>query len=144
MIVSENIAWSPGVTLETIEKQVILKAFAHFKEHRASTAVSLGIAVRTLDSKLAKYEYEQKLEEERQASATAKRAEFQARQRGNPPNNIGVPFTPTAMLPGSHMGARLESFANSTSKSEMPMPERSEIQAVLSKQASQSGKERRR
>jgi hypothetical protein len=49
------IFWQPGVTLEEIEKQVILKAFSCFQGNKTQTARSLGIAVRTLDSKLEQY-----------------------------------------------------------------------------------------
>lgn len=50
-----QIIWSPGVTLEQIEKQVILKAFSFFDCNKTRTADALGIAVRTLDAKLEKY-----------------------------------------------------------------------------------------
>ena len=58
--------WSPGVTLELVEKQVIIKAYKHFKNNKTATANALGIAIRTLDAKLEKYEYDNKREEEAQ------------------------------------------------------------------------------
>jgi DNA-binding NtrC family response regulator len=54
-----EIYWQPGVTLDAIEKQVILKAFQFFGHNKTHTAHALGIAIRTLDNKLAKYEKEQ-------------------------------------------------------------------------------------
>jgi hypothetical protein len=50
--------WQPGMKLDEIEKMVILKAFQFFHGNKTQTANSLGIAVRTLDAKLKKYEDE--------------------------------------------------------------------------------------
>lgn len=50
-----ELIWQPGMTLEDVEKRVILRAFSYFKENKTQTARSLNISVRTLDSKLAKY-----------------------------------------------------------------------------------------
>jgi DNA-binding NtrC family response regulator len=50
-----DVHWQPGVTLADIEKQVILKALKWFGNNRRITAASLGIAVRTLDYKLERY-----------------------------------------------------------------------------------------
>lgn len=50
-----DILWSPGVKLEHIEKKVILKAMAYFKNDRESTAKSLGISRRTLDGRISEY-----------------------------------------------------------------------------------------
>ena len=47
--------WQPGMSLEDIEKIAILKAFDFFRGNKTQTANSLGIAIRTLDSKLEKY-----------------------------------------------------------------------------------------
>ena len=63
---NEAINWSPGVTLENVEKQVILAAFRHFRGNKTVTANALGIAIRTLDNKLEKYEADGKAEKERQ------------------------------------------------------------------------------
>lgn len=48
--------WSPGRTLEDVEKDIILHAFKFYGYNKTRTAESLGIAIRTLDNKLAKYE----------------------------------------------------------------------------------------
>ena len=50
--------WTPGKTLEEIEKEVIIVAFRFFNNNKTHTAQSLGIAIRTLDNKLAKYAQE--------------------------------------------------------------------------------------
>lgn len=141
------IMWSPGVSLEAIEKQVILKALSHFKNNKTVTAGALGIAIRTLDNKLDKYEYEAQMEQKRQQEDEQRRREFLDRARGNPPNNIGIPFSPTQQsraFPSTPAGPRMESFANSASQPEMPLPQREEIQTVLSKHSSPNGEKRRR
>lgn len=50
-----DIHWQPGVTLDDVEKQVILKALKWFGNNKTKTAQALGIAVRTLDYKLERY-----------------------------------------------------------------------------------------
>ncbi len=50
-----SLHWQPGVTLEDIEKSVILMALKAFQNNKTQTARALGIAVRTLDNKLAIY-----------------------------------------------------------------------------------------
>ncbi len=48
--------WTPGRTLADIEKEVILHAHKFYGYNKTKTAQSLGIAIRTLDAKLAQYE----------------------------------------------------------------------------------------
>ena len=47
--------WQPGKTLESIEREVIQQAFRFYQGNKTATANSLGIAIRTLDAKLEKY-----------------------------------------------------------------------------------------
>lgn len=54
------ISYQPGVTLEQIEKEIILQAIRFYGGNKTRTAQSLGISIRTLDSKLAKYEVKAK------------------------------------------------------------------------------------
>lgn len=49
------INWQPGITLDDIEKEVILKALSFYHGNKTRTAEALGIAIRTIDNKLAKY-----------------------------------------------------------------------------------------
>jgi len=58
-----DVFWSPGRTLEEIEKAVILEAIRFFRNNKTQTALALGIAIRTLDYKLAKYRGETVVEE---------------------------------------------------------------------------------
>lgn len=52
--------WQPGLTLDDVEKRAIQKAFSFFHKNKTQTANALGIAVRTLDSKIEKYDIEPK------------------------------------------------------------------------------------
>ena len=47
--------WQPGLTLEQVEKEVILQAMRFYHNNKTQTARSLGIAIRTLDHKLERY-----------------------------------------------------------------------------------------
>jgi DNA-binding NtrC family response regulator len=55
-----EVFWQPGVTLEEIEKQVILAALRFYNQNRTVTADALGISVRTIQNKIAKWEEEKK------------------------------------------------------------------------------------
>jgi len=72
---NEPIMWSPGMTLEQIEKKIILRALEFYKK-KTVTAEALGIAVRTLEYKLEKYE---KDEQEAKAKAAAEEKAHQER-----------------------------------------------------------------
>lgn len=50
--------WSPGRTLDQIEKNVILDALKYHQGNRTHTAKALGISIRTLRNKLADYRLE--------------------------------------------------------------------------------------
>jgi Bacterial regulatory protein, Fis family len=47
--------WQPGITLEQIEREVILKALRFYQGNKTQTARALGVAVRTIDNKLECY-----------------------------------------------------------------------------------------
>jgi hypothetical protein len=47
--------WRLGMTLQDVEKKVILEAFHYFQNNKTRTAKALDIAIRTLDSKLEQY-----------------------------------------------------------------------------------------
>lgn len=132
--------WSPGMTLDIVEKMIILKAYSHFKNNKTATAGSLGIAIRTLDAKLDRYKMEQDQEEKRKLDDQARREAFLARQRGNPPNNVGLPHQPqiqkpveaTSSMHNTQRGVRMESAAIASAQPEVSMSQREEVQAMLS------------
>ena len=51
----ENGSWSPGQTLDDIERSVIITALGYHQGNRTHTARALGISIRTLRNKLADY-----------------------------------------------------------------------------------------
>ena len=65
-----EISWQLGVTIEEVERQVIEKCFALLQGNKTKTAQALGISIRTIDNKLAKY----KLDDEKKNAAISKRS----------------------------------------------------------------------
>jgi len=47
--------WQPGMTIEFMEREAVLKAWRFYGHNKTQTANALGIAIRTLDAKLQKY-----------------------------------------------------------------------------------------
>jgi hypothetical protein len=47
--------WQPGITLEEIEKEVILTAMRFFHNNKTHVAQALGVSIRTIQNKMAKY-----------------------------------------------------------------------------------------
>lgn len=141
---NDFIMWSPGVTLEAIEKQVILKAFRHFRGNKTSTAQALGISVRGLDNKLEKYENDGKEQANRDAVERAKREDFLARSRGLHQSASGG-FIPAETegqgggnVPSPAPRERVEPALDVTSQHAVPVPERQKVQTVLPKHSSKS------
>jgi len=58
--------WSPGMKLDDVEKEAILAAFQFYHKNKTQTAAALGIAIRTLDYKLARYNGEALPEKEKE------------------------------------------------------------------------------
>jgi len=75
------ISWTPGVTIEALEEQVIMKAIAHYRNKEVAAA-ALGIARRTIDYKLEKYAEEQRARDEISAEQKRKDDEHLQRARG--------------------------------------------------------------
>lgn len=113
------ISWQPGMTLESIEKQVILKAFSFYQGNKTKTAQSLGIAIRTLDNKLLSYEGKSN-----GLQGSAEKGE------GDLQTSTGHPVEPPTQISPEHA---------------LPMQQQQEVQEVLPKQAASghSGKKRR-
>lgn len=133
------IIWSPGVTLEAVEQQVIIKAYEYFKYNKSATARALGIVPNTLDSKLEKYEQQKRDIQSASDAERKRREEFLARARGvgTTPNNVngGIPVAP---------GVRVEPVKVASPQQPVPMPERQEVKAVLPQQPATRGRGRPR
>jgi hypothetical protein len=138
--------WSPGMTLEYLEKATILQALKFYQNNKTVTARALGCAINTINSKLEKY-----AEEERDAKILAEkevrdREDFNRRQRGHVPGTGIGPGTgqaqPEIGASAAFTGAHLESVTNAPAKSSLSVPERAEIQAVLSGETAGSSNSR--
>lgn len=123
--------WSPGVTLEAIEKQVILKAFQFYRGNKTQTSIALGISIRTLDNKLAQYKEESSQQQEREDAQREREADFQRRSRG-------LAKTPISSVQTKN-GEQLESVKDVPEKSPMPLSERKKVQDLPPRQATPSG-----
>lgn len=144
---TDPIHWSPGVTLDEIEKMVILKALSFYRNHKAMTASALGIAIRTLDNKLDKYEFEDEKQRKKLEDERKQKSEFAIRQRGNPPNNIGATFDPLqsqAYFQGAPSRSNVESPVKNPTQSEMPLPKRQEVQKLLPSDSPVNNKSQKR
>lgn len=140
-------------TIADIEKQVILIRYRLYRGNKTQTAISLGISVRTLDTKLEEYEKDGqrfKANEEREAR---ERKEQLDRARGI----IVDPKTGRRSLLGSDTGAYQETNGESAaagvdekSSSEsipvhaVPLSKREETKVVLPPQVSAGGNRGRR
>lgn len=79
---NSHIVWTPGTTLEQIERQAIELAHAFFR-NKASAARSLGISVKTLETKIKKYEAEDADEKRLEHDRSEDRKRLLAAQRGD-------------------------------------------------------------
>ncbi len=89
---SNEIMWTPGMTLEQIEKDVIQKALEFYRYNKTTTAASLGISSRTLHNKLEIYEKQKAKEEEETKIRKQQDAESLKRQRGQ--GGVAVEINP--------------------------------------------------
>lgn len=63
-VATHTVFWEMGMTLETLEGQVIRKAYRMSGNNKTRTAQVLGISVRTLDERLKRYEADDKAAED--------------------------------------------------------------------------------
>ncbi len=81
---NNSIEWYPGITLEMIERQAIEIAFQHFHGNKTTTAQALGIAIRTLDSRLQKYKLDDWTQRKRNFEELERQKVHIARERREP------------------------------------------------------------
>lgn len=132
-----NLNWNPGMTIESMEKEAILQALRFYRGNKTATANALGIAIRTLDNKLAQYEIDDKKQKEIDANGKIKRDEFQRRARGITPPSLTSVSTET--------GVRLEPVVDTSKEHAVPLPLGSKVQEMplQNAPASSSAKGRR-
>lgn len=128
----DMIIWSPGVTLDAVERQVIEKTYQFFKLNKTATANALGIAIRTLENKLERYRLEDAEAERASDEIQRNRDEFLRRSREG-----GPPIQPRDDAPRARSGAEadtrhgVESAPILAEKQAVPVSVRSEVQGVL-------------
>ncbi len=132
---SDMIMWSPGVTLEQIEREVILKAYAHYRQNKTTTAGALGISVRTLDERVKKYADETTAAEEALENDRTDRERQLARARGVHPNQYDTSSTPSEFSERS----RSQPAQNAPAQQAVPLSQRIKVQDVLPQQAAAGG-----
>lgn len=83
-----NLIWTPGMSLDDVEKEAIMLALKYNHGNKTHTASALGIAYRTLDDKLKRYKDKEdeirKISEERKI----KRNELLRTERGLPVEHV--------------------------------------------------------
>lgn len=128
--------WSPGLTIEDMEREAIQMAFRFYGRNKTTTASALGICVRTLDTKLEKY-----------AAEEAEKLAGSASKDGGQPR-VGVYGITTAELAAKDAqgglrpfaGVQVESSAELPEKLSVPVQERQEVQKVLPAKAAKGGR----
>lgn len=121
--------WAPGITVEIAEKMVIQQALKYYRGNKTQTAGSIGIALRTLDSKLEKYKADDEQDRRRQEQEFDRQKDYQKRARG---------------LSGASTGVCMEPASKVAAQSKVSMFEREEIQEVLPEQTSEGSSKRGR
>ncbi len=152
-VTMNEVHWSPGLSLEALEKQVILAAFRHYRGNKTATSQSLGIAIRTLDNKLEQYQAQQIKAEKQEQEQYDERVEFLKAQRGEPSKWRPKPLTARnerdarqASKNGekSEAGLSVEPTHEASEKQSVPLPLGQEVQSMSSKHASGNRNNKRR
>lgn len=132
-----QVIWTPGVTLDALERQVIVNAYQAFGRNKTATANALGISVRTLDSKLEVFEAETRREIEYHESQKQREIEFLARCRGTRPEIVNEEPKPFGVE--AKKGDDMESVTKLTAQHAVSMSKRPEIQKVSPGKTAKSG-----
>lgn len=138
--------WSPGITLEQVEEQIIRVAYKHFSNNKTATANALGISIRTLDTKLEKYENDDRNQRDRATDDHKRNLEWLAKSRGTATATAiaSQPEKAGADMPSSTAGVRLEPAPQAGTELTMPVPKSQKVQEMLPPQAAASGARRNR
>lgn len=143
-----NINWQPGMTLESVEKEVILQAFRYYRGNKTATANALGFAIRTLDMKLEKYGKDEESRKKAQDERDRREQEFIARARGIP-QKITNPeqrrVNESVREEGSKAASKdgVESASEVSAQQPVSVSVGQKVQGVSSQHAARSGQSRR-
>lgn len=128
---NHRVHWNPGMTLDNLERVVILSAYEFYKNNKTQTAISLGICVRTLDNKLQRYIADDEERAQRADERKRESEEFLRRCRYGANANVSV-------------NPHVEPAEETTAEYEMPVLERQKVQDVLHDQVTNLGNKRSR
>jgi len=104
-MMNTNIDWNPGMTLAAVEKQVIQKCLQFYKGNKSQVSRVLGIAIRTLDKRIADYEKADAEQAERETAERERIRKEIERHRGSPhPSNVRVGYTDSPFDPRNKPG----------------------------------------
>jgi hypothetical protein len=148
-----SVNWMPGMTLEQIEKLVILEALKFYRGNKSQTALTLGITVKTIDNKLERYTEDAKREADRIERDRIERDRQLAHQRGvkitehyreGSSHQVAQTPRPETSRNETPSGFHMEPAVKTSEEHAVSVPERKEVQAVSSKFASTGSHGRRR
>lgn len=123
-----TVIWSPGVSLDTLEKMVIKKAFRFYQQNKVATANALKIAVRTLDNKLERYDQEDQSHDQQTVDARERRREQLIRSRGFAPDQLAGQARQTTT------GPVVEPAFDASEAQALPVSEQQDLSGLLPNQ----------
>ncbi len=129
-----QIVWTPGVSLEAMEKQIIEAAYGFYRGNKTATAQSLGISIRTLDNKLERYAEERVGEVDRAYEGRSEREKQLHYSRFGRPAEKEPSNGDT-----SKQGVRSEPAKDAAAQHAVPVSKSKEVQSMLSKPHASSG-----
>jgi len=141
------VIWQPGMTLESMEKEIILAGLRFYRGNITQTALSLGVAEKTIRNKMEKYDNDRKQFEQGQRDAELERAAILKRLRGEIPARPVETPTLDDSGAGFHSSPSrdgIQPVVETSEKHDMPVPVRKEVQSVLPQQAANGGPRRGR
>lgn len=134
-----NIHWVPGLSLEAVEKECILQAIRYFRGNKTAAANSLGISVRNVDQKLAKYQQDDASLKRKEDEREQKHRDYLDRARGQAPDQLqriaAAEQKNKALRLQRERGERMESTDEVSEKQPVSVPVGQEVQAVLPNKA---------
>ena len=145
----QSVEWYLGMSLDELERHVILKAMNLLHQDINSVARVLGRSHRTIQNKLEQFKTEDEAKLAREHERLRRSQEYSDRARATPPQFRGefYPDNPPTYDENGKVISGGDVFKppfETTKKSEMPVHERSEIQEVLSEQTTVLREKRRR
>lgn len=79
-----QVFWTPGMSIAEVERQIIKEAIVYFRGNKSLISKSLGISIRTLDTRMESIKAEEEAQRFRVEAQTREREIFLERSRGIP------------------------------------------------------------